>query len=46
MLRWIGDGLSFLCWLGVLQLARLAVVLICIAEVVIVLDSGAMAFAE
>ena len=34
MLRWIGDSLRFLYWLALLQLARLAVVLFCIVEVV------------
>ena len=43
MLRWIGDSLEFLYWLGVLQLARLAVVLFCIAEVVGVLTLWAIA---
>ena len=38
MLRWIGDSLEFLLWLGVLQLARLVVVLFCIAEVVGVVE--------
>lgn len=37
MLRWIGDSLRFLFWLGVLQLARLVVVLFCIAEGMMVL---------
>ncbi len=46
MLRWIGDSLEFLLWLGVLQLARLVVVLFCIAEVVGVVALWAIAFAE
>jgi hypothetical protein len=46
MLRWIGDSLKFLYWLTVLQLARLVVVLFCIAEVVGVLTLWGVAFAE
>jgi len=46
MRRWIGDSLGFLFWLGVLQLARLAVVLFCIAEVVGVLALWAIALVE
>jgi hypothetical protein len=46
MLRWISDSLSFLCVLGVLQLARLTVVLICILEVVVVLGLWGLAIAE
>ena len=46
MLRWIGDSLKFLYWLGLLQLARLAVVLFCIGEVVGVLTLWAFAFSE
>lgn len=46
MLRWIHDSLEFLLWLGVLQLARLMVVLFCIVEVFGVLVLWAMAFVE
>jgi hypothetical protein len=46
MLRWIAEAFSFLCVLGVLQLARLAVVLISIAEVLIVLGLWGLAIAE
>jgi len=46
MLRWIGDSLKFLYWLGLLQLARFAVVLFCIGEVVGVLTLWAFAFSE
>jgi hypothetical protein len=46
MLRWIGDSLKFLYWLGVLQLARLAVVLFCIGEVVGVLTLWASRLLE
>jgi hypothetical protein len=46
MLRWIGDSLKFLYWLGLLQLARLAVVVFCIGEVVGVLTLWAFAFSE
>ncbi len=46
MLRWIGDSLEFLLWLGVLQLARLVVVLFCIAEIVGVLTLWVVAFIE
>jgi hypothetical protein len=44
MLRWIHDSLSFLLWLGVLQLARLAVVLLCVAEVLTVLTLWVVGF--
>jgi hypothetical protein len=46
MLRWIAEAFRFLCVLGVLQLARLAVVLIMIAEVLIVLGLWGLAIAE
>jgi hypothetical protein len=46
MLRWIGDSLNFLCVLGVLQLARLAVAVICIAEVLTVLGLWGFAIAK
>jgi hypothetical protein len=46
MLQWIGDSFKFLYWLGLLQLARLAVVLFCIGEVVGVLTLWAFAFSE
>ena len=46
MLRWIGDSLRFLYWLGLLQLARLAVVLFCIAEVFCVLTLWPVGFYE
>ncbi len=46
MLRWIHDSLSFLLWLGVLQLARLVVVLFCIGEVVVVLTLWVVAFID
>jgi hypothetical protein len=46
MLRWIGDSLRFLYWLGLLQLARLAVVLVCIAEVFGVLTLWPVGFYE
>ena len=46
MLRWIRDSLEFLLWLGVLQLARLAVVLFCIAEVLVVVALWGVAFSE
>lgn len=44
MWRWIQDSLMFLFVLGVLQLARLAVVLFCIIEVFGVLMLWALAF--
>jgi hypothetical protein len=46
MLRWIRDSLEFLLWLGVLQLALLAVVLFCIAEVLVVVGFWVVAFYE
>jgi hypothetical protein len=46
MLRWIRDSLEFLLWLGVLQLARLAVVLFSIAEVLVVVGLWVAAFYE
>ena len=46
MLRWISDSLEFLFWLGVLQLARLVVVLVCIAEVLVVLALWPVGFVE
>ena len=46
MLRWIRDSVEFLLWLGVLQLARLAVVLFCIAEVLVVVALWGVAFSE
>jgi len=46
MLRWIGDSLRFLYWLGVLVLARWIVVLFCIVEVVGVLALWAVAFVK
>ena len=44
MLRWISESLEFLFWLGVLQLARLVVLLVCIAEVLLVLALWPVAF--
>ena len=44
MLRWIGDSLTFMFWLSVLQLARLAVVLMCVAEAVIVVTLWPIGF--
>ena len=44
MLRWISDSLEFLFWLGALQLARLVVLLVCIAEVLVVLALWPVAF--
>ena len=44
MLRWIGDGLTFMFWLSVLQLARLALVLICVAQAVIVVTLWPIGF--
>ncbi len=44
MLRWIGDNLTFMFWLSVLQLARLAVVLMCVAEAVIVITLWPIGF--
>ena len=46
MLRWIRDSLEFLLWLGVLHLARLAVVLFCITEVLVVVGLWVVAFYE
>jgi hypothetical protein len=46
MLRWISDSLEFLLRLGVLQLARLAVVLFCIVEVLVVVALWGVAFSE
>jgi hypothetical protein len=46
MLRWISDSLEFLFRLGLLQLARLAVVLFCIVEVLFVVALWGMAFSE
>ena len=46
MLRWIGDSLKFLYWLGVLHLARLVVVSFCIAEVVTIFALWGVAFVE
>ncbi len=46
MLQWIGDSLKFLYWLGLLQLARLVVVLFCIVEVVGVLTLWPVGFYE
>jgi hypothetical protein len=46
MLRWFGDSLRFLYWLGLLQLARLAVVLFCIIEVFGVLTLWPVGFYE
>jgi uncharacterized membrane protein YhfC len=46
MVRWISDSLEFLFWLGVLQLARLGVVLVCIIEVMAVLTLWVMAFID
>ena len=46
MRRWIRDSLEFLLWLGVLQLARLAVVLFCILEVLVVVALWGVAFSE
>jgi hypothetical protein len=46
MLRWLGDSLRFIYWLGVLYLARGLVVLFCVAEVVGVLVLWAIAFVE
>jgi len=37
MIRWIRDSFVFLVWLAVLLTARLAVVLFCVAEVVVVI---------
>jgi hypothetical protein len=36
MLRWIGDSLTFLFWLAVLQAASLIVLLVCTAEALLV----------
>jgi hypothetical protein len=44
MLRWIGDSLTFMFWLSVLQLTRLAVVLMCVAEAVIVVTLWPIGF--
>ncbi len=44
MLRWIGDSLTFVFWLSVLQLARLAVMLMCVAEAVIVVTLWPIGF--
>jgi len=44
MLRWIGDGLTFVFWLSVLQLTRLAVVLMCVSEAVIVVTLWPIGF--
>ena len=46
MLRWISDSLEFLFKLGVLQLARLAVALFCIAEVLVVVTLWPLGFIE
>lgn len=46
MLRWIGDSLRFLYWLGVIQLARLLVVLFCAIEVMTVIGLWALAFVQ
>jgi len=46
MLRWIGDSLKFLYWLGLLQLARLVVVAFCVAEVLMVLTLWVVAFID
>lgn len=46
MLRWIGDSLRFLYWLGVIQFARLLVVLICAVEVMAVVGLWGFAFVE
>jgi hypothetical protein len=46
MRGWIRDSLEFLLVLGVLQLARLLVVLFCIAEVIGVLILWGIAFVE
>ena len=46
MRQWMGDSLRFLYWLGVLQLARLAVVLFCTLEVFGVLVPWAIAFVQ
>jgi len=46
MLRWLGDIVKFLYWLALLRLARLAVVLFCIAEVFGVLTLWPVDFFE
>ena len=44
MLRWIQDSLKFLCVLGLLQLARLCMLLFCAVEVVAVFLLWVIAF--
>ena len=46
MRRWMDDSLSFLLRLGVLLLARLLVVLVCVAEVLAVLTLWVVAFIQ
>jgi hypothetical protein len=44
MMRWIGEAMAFLLVLGVLQFARLLVVLFCIAEVAVIFALWGVAF--
>lgn len=46
MWRWMNDSLGFLLRLGVLTLARLFVVLVCVTEVLVVLTLWVVAFIE
>ena len=46
MLRWMTDSFTFLIWLCALQMARLVVLLLCIAEVLIVASLWIIAFID